>query len=40
MKSFISAVVVAVAMAVGAAMVLDGYQQQAGTAFKTQGVRY
>ncbi|MEJ1158073.1 hypothetical protein [Prosthecomicrobium sp. N25] len=40
MKSFISAVVVAIAMAVGAAVVLEGYQQPADSAYKTQGVRY
>jgi hypothetical protein len=40
MKAFLSAVVVAVVIAVGAAFVLDGnYQQSAYSAFATDGVR-
>ncbi len=40
MRAFISAVVVAVALAVGAAFVLGEVQKPAGNAYKTEGVRY
>lgn len=39
MKAFISAVIVAVVFAVGAAMVLDTQQQTADKAFATSGAR-
>lgn len=40
MPAFISAVVVAVALAVGAHFVLNEYQKPSDAAFKTEGVRY
>jgi hypothetical protein len=39
MPSFIAAVVVAVALAVGAAFVLNGYQKPVEQAFQSSGVR-
>ncbi len=40
MKAFLAAVVFAIALAVGAAFVLDGsYQQQTHSAFTTEGAR-
>jgi len=39
MKAFLSSVAVALALAVGAAFVLDGVQTNANQAFTTQSVR-
>lgn len=40
MRAFISAIVVAVALAVGAAFVLGEVQKPSDSAYKTEGVRY
>jgi hypothetical protein len=39
MPTFITSVVVAILIAVSAVFVLDGFQQRAGSAFTTGGVR-
>lgn len=39
MKSFIAAVFVAIAVAAGGAGILDTFQESAGSAFTTSGVR-
>ncbi|MGE0725732.1 MAG: hypothetical protein AB7O45_15235 [Alphaproteobacteria bacterium] len=39
MPTFIASVVVAIAIAVGAVFVLDGFQQRASTAYTGAGVR-
>ena len=39
MRAFLSAVIVALGMATGAAFILEGYQQPTGSAFATTGAR-